>query len=178
MPEMALENVVLVDEEDHAIGVSEKLVAHRRGLLHRAFSIVIFDAAGRLLLQQRHIGKYHSGGLWANACCGHPRPGEAAQEAAERRLAEEMGFTCRLVGRGTLLYRADVGSGLVEHELVHVFAGRYGGPVAPAPDECDAYRWMDIRSIEEALASAPASFAAWFHKYAAAGWPLQPPPSA
>src|SRR3954469_14253008 len=116
----ARETVVLVDEDDREVGLAPKLRAHERGLLHRAFSVFVLNARGEVLLQRRADGKYHSAGLWTNTACGHPRPGEPVAAAARRRLREEMGFECALVAAGTFVYRARVGSELVEHELDHL----------------------------------------------------------
>ncbi|HNK86555.1 MAG TPA: isopentenyl-diphosphate Delta-isomerase, partial [Flavobacteriales bacterium] len=118
-----VEQVTLVNERDEVIGRMEKLEAHRVGALHRAFSIFIFNREGRLLLQQRADGKYHSPGLWTNSCCGHPRPGEPTMKAAQRRLHEELGIRCELTEEFTFSYRAEFGNGLIEHELDHVFFG-------------------------------------------------------
>jgi isopentenyl-diphosphate Delta-isomerase len=166
------ERVVLVDAEDREIGTADKLEAHRRGLLHRAISVLIRDSEGRLLLQKRHAGKYHSGGLWTNCCCSHPRPGEAPIEAAHRRLREEMGFSCPLEPLGLTSYRAAVGDGLTEHEVVHLFAGVYDGPVAPSPLEADGFAWTDAAELAKDLAARPDHYTAWFRHYAAASWPL------
>jgi len=116
--------LVRVDEHDQEIGVVEKMSAHREGVLHRAFSVFVFDRSGRLLLQRRALDKYHSGGLWSNTCCSHPGPGERPIDAAHRRLEEEMGFDCPLTGGYAFTYRVDVGNGLVEHEFDHVFVGQ------------------------------------------------------
>lgn len=167
------EHVILVNDDDVAIGTMEKLAAHRAGDLHRAFSVLISDSHGRLLLQQRYIGKYHSGGLWTNACCGHPQPGEDVAAAAQRRLEEEMGFVTPLAAIGTFRYRADVGDGLCEHELVHLFAGTYDGPLRPNPRECDGYTWMTDTDVARDCAREPERFTAWFKLYVVAGWPLK-----
>lgn len=166
------ELVVLVDGGDSEIGIAEKLDAHQRGVLHRAFSVVVWDRAGRQLLQKRSAEKYHSGGLWTNACCGHPRPGEAVADAASRRLAEEMGLSCPLVALGTLTYRAEFANGLTEHELVHVFRGTYEGEVRPDPGEVECFVWCDGDVIERDAVDDPSRFTAWFREYLAAGWPM------
>lgn len=166
------EDVILVDPHDREIGREEKLSAHKRGVLHRAFSVMIWDGAGRMLLQQRAIGKYHSGGLWTNACCGHPRPGESGIDAAARRLFEEMGFRADLAHLGALTYRADLDRGLIEHELVHVFRGAHDGPLLPDPAECDGYSWAPIDWIADEAAAHPERFTAWFKVYLGAGWPV------
>lgn len=172
---MLQEEIVLVDPEDREIGTAEKLEAHRRGDLHRAFSVMIWDSHGRLLLQRRQIGKYHSGGLWTNSCCGHPRPGERANAAALRRLREEMGISCALNPIGTFTYRAELGGGLIEHELVHIFRGCYEGAIAPNPKECDGFSWSSPEVIRRQIATAPQCFSTWFRKYVDAGWPVSPP---
>ncbi len=172
---MLQEEVVLVDTEDNETGVAEKLDAHRQGRLHRAFSVMVWDKKGRLLLQQRQIDKYHSGGLWTNTCCGHPRPGETSVEAAARRLNEEMQIACALAPIGTFTYRAELDAGLIEHEFVHIFRGIYDGVIAPNPIECDGYMWAKPDVIREPVAPSPERVSAWFRKYVEAGWPIAPP---
>lgn len=168
----AFEQVILVDRNDVEIGTEEKLAAHRDGVLHRAFSVMVWDRSGRLLLQRRHIGKYHSGGLWTNTCCGHPRPGEDTKAAAKRRLAEEMGFSCELEELGSMIYRAALDLSMTEHELVHIFRGQYDGAIHPAPDECDGYSWEQPHSIRDAPETR---YTAWFNTYLTANWPIEPP---
>ncbi|HXY32344.1 MAG TPA: isopentenyl-diphosphate Delta-isomerase [Gemmatimonadaceae bacterium] len=155
------EQVVLVDDEDRDVGSEEKLAAHRSGALHRAFSVLLLDSAGRILLQRRALTKYHSAGLWSNACCGHPRPGEAVDAAARRRLREEMGIDCPLREVLTFRYRADVGSGLVENELDHVYVGEFDGAPAPDPAEVSEWRWVSLPELEASIAVAPAEYTAW-----------------
>lgn len=159
------ERVVLVDADDRTCGSAPKLEAHRRGLRHRAFSVIVGNYRGELLLQQRARGKYHSAGLWANACCGHPRPGEDTPAAAVRRLQEEMGFICRLQPLGTVAYNVGVGEALVENEVTHVFLGRYQGPVRPNPGEVAQYRWTPAHALLGEVAAEPARFAPWFRLY-------------
>ena len=161
----ALETVILVDERDQPIGTAPKLDVHQRGDLHRAFSVIIHDGAGHLLLQKRHATKYHSGGLWTNACCGHPRPDEVTQDAASRRLTEEMGFSCPLTPLRSLIYRADVGNGLVEHEFVHIFTGCWQGKVKPAAEEVEAYAWSPLADVQVDAADNPERYTAWFRLY-------------
>jgi isopentenyl-diphosphate delta-isomerase len=161
------ERVILVDPEDREVGRAEKLQAHRDGLLHRAISVLVCDGEGRLLLQKRHAGKYHSGGLWSNCCCSHPRPDEPPLAAARRRLVEEMGFACDLTAIGTTLYRAEVGNGLLEHELVHLFAGTYDGPVAPDPREADGFAWVGPDELATDLAARSERYTVWFRHYVA-----------
>lgn len=154
--------MILVDAADAVIGAAPKLEAHRTGALHRAFSVFVFDARGDLLLQRRARTKYHSGGLWTNTCCGHPRPGEDTGRAARQRLREEMGFTCSLAAAGSFIYRTDVGGGLEEHELDHVYVGVHDGLPLPAPAEVDAWRRCAIPMLEAELRHAPGRFTAWF----------------
>jgi isopentenyl-diphosphate delta-isomerase len=154
----ALEKVILVDRADRPLGTAPKLEAHRRGELHRAFSVLICDGAGKMLLQKRHSAKYHSGGLWTNACCGHPRPGEDTRGAACRRLAEEMGFGCELIPIGTLIYRDEVGDGLIEHEFVHLYQGRWTGMPQPNPSEIEAYEWRASDTVRREAVLYPSRF--------------------
>jgi isopentenyl-diphosphate delta-isomerase len=166
------ELMVLVDADDQVIGTEEKLAAHRRGALHRAFSVIVWNSAGRQLLQKRSLSKYHSGGLWTNACCGHPRPEEDTATAALRRLNEEMGFNCPLEALGTIRYRAELDHGLTEHELVHVFRGIYDGVVAPDPAEAEGYQWATLNDLHADVAVMPQRFSVWFREYLAAQWPM------
>lgn len=155
------EEVILVDEEDRALGAAEKLEAHRRGGLHRAFSVFVFDSAGNVLLQKRARDKYHSGGLWSNTCCSHPRPGEEVIDAARRRLSEEMGFTCDLREVFSFVYRAEVGNDLIEHEYDHVLVGTFDGRPAPDASEVEAWRWCPLEDLRKDLAADPESYTRW-----------------
>ncbi len=166
------ELMVLVDASDRVIGTAGKIDAHRAGALHRAFSVIVWDGMGRLLLQKRHTRKYHSGGLWTNACCGHPRPGEDIEAAALRRLNEEMGFACALAPLGTTTYRAELDGGMTEHELVHVFRGLYDGTVAPDPQEAEGYQWVSLDEMRADIAAMPERYSVWFRQYVAAQWPM------
>lgn len=170
-----VEQVVLVDPQDRETGTAGKMAAHRAGALHRAFSVIIWNSQGEVLLQRRAPGKYHSGGLWTNACCGHPRPGEPVDRAAARRLGEEMGFACPLNEFGTITYRADLDQGLIEHEFVHVFRGTHDGAMEVNPDEVSEIRWITPQALLKALEDTPEIFTAWFVKYMRAGWPLERP---
>jgi isopentenyl-diphosphate Delta-isomerase len=163
----ANEMVILVDADDRPIGTAPKLETHRRGDLHRAFSVLIDDGAGRVLLQKRATAKYHSGGLWTNACCGHPRPGEDTAAAARRRLQEEMGFVCELIPVGTLLYRDEVGHDLIEHEFVHLYRGQWTGMPQPDPREIEACEWRNRSSVCREAMLDPARFTTWFRRYLA-----------
>jgi isopentenyl-diphosphate delta-isomerase len=154
--------LILVDSEDNAIGAQGKLSVHQQGLLHRAFSIFIFDSKGRLLLQQRARGKYHSAGLWTNSCCGHPRWGEGTKAAAIRRLQEEMGFSTGLKKVSSFIYHAEVPGNLIEHELDHIYVGLYDGYPKVNPDEADDWLWIDIHQLVQRLRLHPDSFTVWF----------------
>ncbi|MCM5527610.1 isopentenyl-diphosphate Delta-isomerase [Parasegetibacter sp. NRK P23] len=158
-----MKEIVLVNERDEQTGTMEKMEAHRQALLHRAFSVFIFNNNGELLLQQRAPGKYHSGGLWTNTCCSHPEPGESVEMAAERRLKEEMGFSVKLDKAFDFIYKAPFDNGLTEHEFDHVFVGNYDGEVHPDPNEVSAIRYASLEAIEEALKQDPAAYTAWFH---------------
>jgi isopentenyl-diphosphate delta-isomerase len=165
------ESVVLVDHADRALGTMEKLAAHQQGRLHRALSVVLRSPDGKLLLQRRAAGKYHSGGTWTNTCCSHPRPGESPREAAVRRLREEMGIALdTLAPLFTTVYRAPVGPGLTEHEYVHVFGAVWDGPIHPDPSEVDGHAWIDAEELRADLAANPDRYSVWFRTYAASHW--------
>lgn len=159
---MASDTLILVDAQDRPIGKEEKMRAHELGLLHRAFSILVFNAKGEIMLQQRARGKYHCGGLWTNTCCSHPRVGETTSAAAHRRLQEEMGFDCELEEVLEFIYKVDFPNGLTEHEYLHVFIGRYEGDPVINPEEADAFRWMPIRALTEDIAQDPERYTYWF----------------
>ena len=154
--------LILVDEYDLQTGVMEKMEAHRRGLLHRAFSVFIFNSKGELLLQQRAAGKYHSGGLWTNACCSHPLPGEPVEMAACRRLFEEMGFYTTITFAFTFIYKTSFANGLNEHEFDHVFTGLYDGNVHCNKDEVSDYCYKSIEEIDASLETHPQKYTEWF----------------
>ncbi|HEX5044792.1 MAG TPA: isopentenyl-diphosphate Delta-isomerase [Candidatus Polarisedimenticolaceae bacterium] len=156
-----VERVTLVDGDDRSLGTMEKLQAHAEGRLHRAFSVFVFDGAGRLLLQRRAASKYHSAGLWSNTCCGHPRPGEPVEVAAARRLFEEMGLRTTLRPLFRFLYRAEIGPAMVEHEVDHVLAGRCADLPAPEPSEVQDWRWVTLDALGEEVAREPLAFTAW-----------------
>ena len=155
------EQVILVDEHDNVIGFQEKFEAHLKGDLHRAFSVFIFDLAGNLLLQKRASSKYHSGGLWSNTCCGHPRPGESTLDAAHRRLIEEMGFDCELHEVLRLIYKAELDNNFLEHEYDHVFVGRFEGQPLPSSEEVEDWRWIPIDLLKDDTHRSPESFTYW-----------------
>jgi isopentenyl-diphosphate delta-isomerase len=157
-----IEEVVLVNEADEVVGRMEKLAAHREGLLHRAFSVFVFHSDGRLLLQRRATTKYHSGGLWTNTCCGHPRPGESTVDGAARRLWEEMRIDPALIERFSFSYRAELDNGLVEHELDHVFFATYDNGADPDPEEADGWRYLHPIDVDHELLAHPERYTAWF----------------
>ncbi len=157
-----MEEVILVDADDHSIGLMEKLQAHQEGRLHRAVSVCLFNADGQWLLQRRAMKKYHSPGLWSNSCCSHPRPDETVEAAAQRRVFEELGVACRLSFLSSFIYKADVGGGLIEHEFDHLFIGRIEGPCSPNADEVEAVEWWPTAKIEQALHEQPWLFTKWF----------------
>ncbi len=155
--------VILVDEHDNEVGVMNKLDAHRPPVLHRAFSVFVFNSNNEMLLQQRAHGKYHSPGLWTNACCSHPMPGETTHAAALRRLKEELGFETPIEKIFEFTYKADFDNGLSEHEYDHVFAGFYDGVPQPNADEVAACRYASVDEIAEWMRAEPEQFTAWFH---------------
>jgi isopentenyl-diphosphate Delta-isomerase len=159
------DQVVLVDADDTPQGVAPKIEVHRRGLKHRAISVLVRDRIGNMLVHRRNLAKYHSGGLWTNACCSHPRPGESAAEAAQRRLAEEMGVRCEVKPLFTAHYRAVVSNGYIEDEVVHAFGGTYEGPVAPDPAEVSEWKWTPFAVLTEDLARRPELYTVWFCHY-------------
>ena len=159
---MTMNEVILVDNNDVAIGSMNKMEAHEKALLHRAFSVFIFNSRGEMLLQQRADKKYHSGGLWTNACCSHPSPGEDTAEAAVRRLKEELGFTTALKKAFTFTYRTDFENGLTENEFDHVYTGIYDGRIVADVDEVKGYRFMPMHEIETSIEIDPAKYTSWF----------------
>jgi isopentenyl-diphosphate Delta-isomerase len=159
------ELVILVDARDREIGQQWKFVAHQRGDRHRAISVCVTDARGRMLLQRRAASKYHSGGLWTNACCTHPRPGELVAVAAERRLREELGIACPLQFLFNTHYEAPVGANLIENEIVHVFHGEYSGLVVPNPIEVDDVAWVSRKELLSDIDNRPECYTYWFNHY-------------
>lgn len=159
-----MEHVILVDEYDKEVGTSEKIQAHKEGKLHRAFSIFVFNKKGDILLQKRAAGKYHSGGLWTNTCCGHPRPGENIEEAAHRRLQEEMGFDCILREIFAFTYRTEFENGLQEHEYDHVLVGMFEGKVDPDPEEAEGFAWIPLEEVQEEVEKNPEEYTFWFRQ--------------
>jgi isopentenyl-diphosphate Delta-isomerase len=159
---MVREEVILVNEQDEPIGVMEKLEAHQQPILHRAFSVFIFNSKGEMLLQKRAATKYHSANLWTNACCSHPRPYETVQIAAERRLKEEMGFSTSINTAFTFTYQASFDNGLFEYEFDHVFVGKYDGDLMLNNDEVQDFTYQSFQAIEELIQSTPDIFTEWF----------------
>lgn len=157
-----MEYVVLVDEFDNEIGTCEKLEAHEKALLHRALSVFVFNSKGQLLLQKRASSKYHSPGLWTNSCCSHPRPQESIEDAAIRRLREEMGMTVDLSHVFHFIYRAELEKGLVEHELDHVFVGHSDEAPTINRDEADDYTYRTIEEIQADIKHYPEKYTSWF----------------
>jgi isopentenyl-diphosphate Delta-isomerase len=162
---MAEEQLILVDENNRATGSAGKTAVHRAGLLHRAFSIFIVDDRGRIVLQQRNRQKYHSGGLWANSCCGHPRPGEQTITAARRRLNEELGVSSALSFGFFSRYRSELDNGMHENELVYVYFGRLESEPQPHPDEVADVDYLSYREIDRRIKRDPDSFTFWFKHY-------------
>ncbi len=157
--------VILVDGNDKALGTAPKIDAHRRGLKHRAVSALVRNSEGSMLLQRRALGKYHSAGLWANACCSHPRPNESAAAAVRRRLVEEMGVDCELAPLFITSYRARVSNDLVEDEVVHVFGGLHDGAVAPDANEVSEWKWISADALIADQAAHPERYTVWFLHY-------------
>lgn len=157
-----MEQVILVDENDQQIGLMEKMAAHEQAHLHRAFSVFIFNSNGQMLLQQRALSKYHSGGLWTNACCSHPRDGETAIAAATRRLQEEMGFNTPITPAFQFTYKAAFDNGLTEHEFDHVFVGKYDGEIHLNMEEAENYDFGLVEDIETDIQQNPTNYTEWF----------------
>lgn len=167
-------NVILVDQDDQPIGIEEKMKAHQKGLLHRAFSVCLYRPVSsspndhalknfEILLQKRHIDKYHSGGLWTNTCCSHPQPGEDIQKEAEKSLQFEMGITATLKEIAVFHYSAPLEKGLIENEIDHIFVGQFQEQnFSPNYQEIEDYKWIDIYTVQQALKETPEHFTVWF----------------
>ncbi|MFV0529942.1 MAG: isopentenyl-diphosphate Delta-isomerase [Flavobacteriales bacterium] len=156
------EYVVLVNEKDEPLGLMEKQEAHINGVLHRAFSVFIFNKKNEMLLQQRAANKYHSPLLWTNTCCSHPRENETYLEGAKRRLKEEMGIFCELEEAFNFIYKAPVGQGLIEHELDRVFIGYYNDTPLPNPQEVARFKWLTIEEVQQEIQRHPKNYTEWF----------------
>lgn len=159
---MMTEFVILVNEKDEPIGLMEKMEAHEKAVLHRAFSVFVFNDNNELLLQQRAADKYHSPLLWANTCCSHQRDGETTLDAGKRRLKEEMGFVCNLQENFSFIYKAPFDNGLTEHELDHVIIGKFNGEPKINPNEVAAFKWMTLPSIQKDIKEKPQLYTEWF----------------
>ncbi|MAG15991.1 isopentenyl-diphosphate delta-isomerase [Candidatus Woesearchaeota archaeon] len=156
-----MEEVILVDENDKQIGTAEKLQAHKDGKLHRAFSVFVFNSEGKLLLQQRAKSKYHSPGLWTNTVCSHPRLGESVEQAAHRRLKEEMGFDCELKEAFTFTYKTKFDNGLTENEFDHVLIGNYDGNPTSNPEEVESWKWVEMEELKKDIQANPENYSYW-----------------
>jgi len=154
--------LVLVDERDNPTGYMEKMEVHRKALLHRAFSVFLFNSNGEMLLQRRAMKKYHSGGLWTNTCCSHPYPGETPAEAGRRRMQEELGFETAVRPVFSFIYKAALDNELTEHELDHVLIGEYDGPVHPNEEEVGDYCYKSMDDLRSSLNTHPQLYTAWF----------------
>ena len=159
---MKEEKVILVNENDEQIGLMPKMEAHEKAVLHRAFSVFIFNDKNELMLQQRALSKYHSPGLWTNTCCSHQRDGEANIEAGKRRLMEEMGFKTNLKETISFIYKAPFDNGLTEHELDHIMVGHYNDEPNINPDEVESWKWMDMHDVKVDISLHPEDYTAWF----------------
>ncbi len=159
---METKHVILVDENDIPTGAMGKMEAHQKGLLHRAYSIFIFNSKKELLLQRRALNKYHSGGLWTNTCCSHPSPQENLQESAQKRLKEEMGFDCILNHSFHFIYKTELDNKLTEHELDHVFIGYYNKKPKINIQEAIDWKYMGINEIKQSIKSNPELYTVWF----------------
>ena len=157
------EQVILVDEQDNPIGLMEKIEAHEKALLHRAFSVFVFNSKGELMLQQRAAEKYHSPLLWTNTCCSHQRDGETSLEAGKRRLQKEMGFVCELEEVFWFIYKAPFDNGLTEHELDHVMVGKFEGEPEINKEEVEAYKWMPLEDVKNDIEKQPEIYTEWFN---------------
>lgn len=157
-----MEEVVLVNEQDVELGTMEKMEAHRQGLLHRAFSVLLFNSKGEILLQKRASKKYHSAGLWTNTCCSHPRPGESIIDAAERRLHEELGISANPKPSFSFVYKVTLDNNLIEHELDHVLIGKFDGQPLANPDEIEDWKYVDLDWLRSDILVNPSNYTFWF----------------
>jgi isopentenyl-diphosphate delta-isomerase len=156
------EKVILVDSNDVEIGLMEKMQAHEQAKLHRAFSVFLLNNKNEVLLQRRALGKYHCAGMWTNTCCSHPRAGETLQNAVDRRLLEEMGISCKTNWSYSFIYKADVGNGLVEHELDHVFIGRFNEAPQPNAEEVADWKYVSVNELKIDMSNHPDQYTPWF----------------
>jgi len=158
------DDIILVDKNDNEIGTGKKMEVHKSGKLHRAFSILVFNPKGELMLQKRSRGKYHCGGLWTNTCCSHPRPGEKLGQATHRRLVEEMGFDCGLQEVFSFVYKARFSNELTEHEFDHVFVGEYEDEPKLNPEEAEDWRWGKMDEVAKDIENNPEKYTFWFRE--------------
>ncbi len=159
---MTEELVILVNEQDQKIGLMPKMEAHQKAVLHRAFSVFIFNDKKELMLQRRALDKYHSPGLWTNTCCSHQRDGESNIQAGKRRLKEEMGFSAELKEATWFIYKAPFDNGLTEHELDHILIGNFNEEPIINSEEVDAWKWMSLSDVKKDIDANPDSYTAWF----------------
>ena len=159
---MSEEKVVLVDKNDNQIGLMPKMEAHQKGVLHRAFSIFLLNSENQILLQKRSSNKYHSGGLWTNTCCSHPRDGENIIDAGKRRLSEEMGINTHLDKAFQFTYKAELENGLIEHEYDHVLIGKYNGTPVLNKDEAEDYKWVSLDEVKKDIKENETDYTVWF----------------
>lgn len=157
-----MEKVILVDEHDEVIGTMEKMEAHQKGVLHRAFSILLFNPQGEILLQKRSKSKYHSGGLWTNTCCSHPRPDESMNAATRRKLKQEMGIDLQPEYAYKFIYNVNLDHGLIEHEYDHVFVGQFDGTPEVNNEEVEDWKFMDLNDLREDARRNPKDYTHWF----------------
>lgn len=161
---MQRDKVILVNQNDQEIGCADKMEAHIKGMLHRAFSVFLFNSKKEMLIHQRAAGKYHGGGLWTNACCSHPQPGEDLKYSAIERLHFEMGLQCELQKAFSFIYHSPVENGLIEHEYDHVYIGFTDDTPLPHPDEVQNYRWISTADLKKEIELQPEKFTFWFKK--------------
>ncbi len=159
---MVTDHVILVDQHDQMVGTMEKMQAHQEGLLHRAFSIFVFNAQGELLIQKRAPVKYHTGSLWSNTCCSHPKPNETIEETLQFKLQQEMGFQCPLKRAFAITYRAELGNGLIENELDHIYFGAFNENPEPNPEEVCDWKYIALPDLTKEMAQHPDHFTPWF----------------
>lgn len=157
-----MELVILVDSNDNEIGTMEKMEAHKKGVLHRAFSVLLFDQSGRMLIQKRARTKYHSSGLWTNTCCSHPLPGESLQEATRRRLKEEMGIDVQPAFSHSFIYKAVLDKNLIEHEFDHIFVGTFSGTPHINKKEVEDWKYVELEWLRQDIERHPSAYTEWF----------------
>jgi isopentenyl-diphosphate delta-isomerase, type 1 len=156
--------VIVVDKNDNETGTCDKLKAHQFGFLHRAFSIILFNSKGEMLIHQRAAKKYHTPGLWSNACCSHPRPGKNLEDEVQERMLKEIGIYAPVRKEFSFIYKEQVGNGLIEHELDHVFVGMTDEQPMPNPEEVQDVRFIHPSELKQEMSDHPERFTPWFHK--------------